>query len=271
MTVVRAPGKLMIAGEYAVLDGAPAIVLAVDRGVQCTIHDSETLEIETPNGDDRFVRPALVGRLGHFLFSAWNPTHLPEKPGFGGSAAACVAACCAAGRPATDALAIHRAVQGGGSGADVLASIAGGMSLIANEKATALPPVQPVVIWSGKAAKTQPRVDHYLATPHRQSFIEASQQIVEHFTDDPVRMLGENADLLMHMAVETGLPYMTPRLAAIRTLARSFGGTAKPSGAGGGDCSVALFPDPDAEDAFRVEAQKRGLVIIDVNVAGPAG
>ena len=116
MATVVAPGKLMIAGEYAVLDGAPAIVLAVDRGVKCEISVSDTLDILTPDGDTRFVQTALDGHIGRYHFSAWNPTNLPEKPGFGGSAAACVASCLAAGRPSSDAVSIHKAVQGGGSG-----------------------------------------------------------------------------------------------------------------------------------------------------------
>ncbi len=31
MTIATAPGKLIVTGEYAVLDGAPALVLAMDR------------------------------------------------------------------------------------------------------------------------------------------------------------------------------------------------------------------------------------------------
>ena len=271
MSLKRAPGKLMVAGEYAVLDGAPAVVLAVDRGVQCSITPADELQIDTPDGDDRFVRPALEGCSGHFSFSAWNPTDLPEKPGFGGSAAACVAACVAAGRPAADAIAIHHQVQGGGSGADVLASIHGGMIRVHDGDARPLTPIRPVVIWSGKSAKTQPRVDHYLSIADRSAFVHASTQIVDHFSDDPVRMLGENADLLMHLAVETGLPYMTPSLAVIRSLAKACGGAAKPSGAGGGDCAIALFPDPEAESAFKIRARDRDLIVIDVNVAGPVG
>ena len=35
--VARAPGKLVALGEYAVLEGAPAIVLAVDRYCEATL------------------------------------------------------------------------------------------------------------------------------------------------------------------------------------------------------------------------------------------
>ena len=66
---ILAPGKLMIAGEYAVLDGAPALVLAVDRGVKCSVTPADTLSISTPDGDDRFVRPALAQATGQFKFS----------------------------------------------------------------------------------------------------------------------------------------------------------------------------------------------------------
>jgi phosphomevalonate kinase len=271
MTTITAPGKLMIAGEYAVIDGAPAIVLAVNRGVRCDIAVHDTLLIETPDGDDRFVRSQLEGHIGHYRFSAWNPTGLPEKPGFGGSAAACVAACLAAGLPGQDAVQIHHTVQGGGSGADVLASAIGGMIRFHRGSATALTPIHPVVIWSGKSAKTQPRVDHYLSVANRDAFVRQSTEIVNAFVDDPLAMLAENAQLLMHMSVETGLPYMTPALASIRTLAKQFGGVAKPSGAGGGDCAIALFPDPDAEAAFIAELDRRGRIHIPIAVAGPAG
>ena len=260
----------MLAGEYAVLDGAPAIVLAVDRGVRCDIAVSDTLDITTPDGDDRFVRPLLEGHIGQYTFSAWNPTDLPEKPGFGGSAAACVAATLAAGRPARDAIEVHRAIQGGGSGADVLASVHGGMIRFQNGEATALAPVCPVVIWSGKSAQTQPRVTHYLAASNRDAFVQASTEIVDAFSHDPLGMLRENANLLMHMSVETGLPYMTPSLAAIRKMAKDYGGAAKPSGAGGGDCAVALFPDDDARTGFVSAMTERGRAVIPVSVAGPA-
>lgn len=40
-TSVSSPGKLVIAGEYAVLYGAPALSLAIDRRAQCTLKISE--------------------------------------------------------------------------------------------------------------------------------------------------------------------------------------------------------------------------------------
>src|SRR6185295_6471595 len=48
--VARAPGKLFLLGEYAVLDGAPAIVAAVDRfiEVRLTPRTVRTVRITAP-------------------------------------------------------------------------------------------------------------------------------------------------------------------------------------------------------------------------------
>ncbi|HVJ29572.1 MAG TPA: phosphomevalonate kinase, partial [Gammaproteobacteria bacterium] len=40
MFVARAPGKLVALGEYAVLDGAPAVVLALDRYAEVTLDET---------------------------------------------------------------------------------------------------------------------------------------------------------------------------------------------------------------------------------------
>ena len=47
-------------GEYAVVDGASALVLAIDRGAVRDPFDLGPLVIQT-DGDDRFVRPAPKG------------------------------------------------------------------------------------------------------------------------------------------------------------------------------------------------------------------
>ncbi len=265
---VLAPGKLVLVGEYAVVDGGPALVLAIDRGVSCDARPGgSSLVIETPDGDDRFVRPALQGNRGTFRFGLWNPVGLPGKPGFGGSAGACVAACVAAGRPATDAYALHHAVQGSGSGVDVAAAVHGGMIRFQAGGAAPAAPVRPVVVWSGASAKTGPRVERYRAWAERAAFVAESAELVDAFPDDPVSVLDEAGALLAAMAAAADLDYLTPALAHIRDLARAHGGAAKPSGAGGGDCAVALFDDPDDEAAFVSACAESGLPVIPVAVA----
>lgn len=269
---VFAPGKLVLVGEYAVLDGAPAIVLAVDRGVRCVWRASSALEIHTPTGDDRFVRPALDGHPGVYTFTDAVPAPTASKPGFGGSAAACVAACAAAGRPLTDAFAIHRAVQGGGSGVDVAASIAGGMIRYeAGLTSDAGPPVTPLVVWSGASAATGPRVAAYRAWPGRAAFVAESAAISAAFPAAPLTALRAAGDLLVAMAAAAGLDYLTPAHAEIRRLAADFGGAAKPSGAGGGDIAVALLPDAASTEAFAAAVTAAGFLVLPVRPAPGAG
>jgi phosphomevalonate kinase len=159
-----APGKFVLSGEYAVLDGAPAICVAVDRRAVVTI--------ETHAGEHHSVRaPGFTTATGRFDTDGGRLTWLSEDRDFGlfdavwnasqptfdagpmaisldtgafrdaasgskiglGSSAALAAALAVAfepmgGRCAQEAAhAGHREFQGGsGSGVDVACSIAGG-------------------------------------------------------------------------------------------------------------------------------------------------
>ncbi|MEC7988044.1 MAG: hypothetical protein VX278_22945 [Myxococcota bacterium] len=266
---VNAPGKLVIAGEYAVLDGAPALVLAIDRGVSC--HVMSGAGIETPTGDTRFVAPAIGERAEtkRFVFRDWNPVLGlgDQKPGFGGSAAACVAACIASGRDGKDAFEIHRRVQGSGSGIDVAASLYGGMIRFQSGSISMETPCYPVVIWSGRSAKTGPRVQHYLHWHTRSSFVERSTALVNSFSQDPVSVIQELYSLLRHMAKQADIQYETATLNRIADIASSHGGAAKPSGAGGGDCAIAFFPTTAQKEDFVLESEHEGFSIIPVQPA----
>ena len=277
---LRAPGKLVLMGEYAVLDGAPAIVLAVNRGVEVQVRAGDAaLQIETPDGDDRFVRAALAGQRGRFTFSAWNPVEgIAGKPGFGGSAAACVVACLAAGRPLDDAYALHRAAQGSGSGVDVAASARGGMLRFtlaapggAPPQLQALPPLRPVVVWSGQSARTGPRLVNYQTWRGRADFADESASLVDAFVEQPIPAMRAARRALEAMAKDAGLDYRHPALDRAIALAEGLGGAAKASGAGGGDCAVALLPDAGAEAAYLTALQKNDLQTISIEVAGPPG
>jgi phosphomevalonate kinase len=160
-----APGKIVLSGEYAVLDGAPAICVAVDRRAVVTI--------DTHDGDHHVVRaPGFTTATGRFeagegeltwlsggrdfgLFEAVWAASRPaagagpvaislqtgafrdpssgSKLGLGSSAALAAALAVAleamGGACAHDAAhAAHRRFQGdSGSGVDVACSLAGGV------------------------------------------------------------------------------------------------------------------------------------------------
>ena len=167
----RAPGKLVLSGAYAVLDGAPAIVTAVDRWV--TADASRSAERVTPE-----VAAALgadPAALGAPWFDASDLREGGEKLGLGSSAAILTASLAARelsarGRLADGelaelvfarALAAHARAQGGGSGVDVAAAAHGGTLVyrltLAAPGITRVTLPRELVIetwWSGRPATT---------------------------------------------------------------------------------------------------------------------
>ncbi|HEU4618397.1 MAG TPA: hypothetical protein VFV10_10170 [Gammaproteobacteria bacterium] len=153
--VARAPGKLAVLGEYAVLYGAPALVLAVDRECRAEIAPAEDgrrrlatrspafREIDWPaTGSTAVPLVDLVLETWPGSAPAWRAEldsarfYLgPAKLGLGSSAAALVAFAAAwtaslgLPRPTLRRLVeLHRRFQGGaGSGFDVAASVTGGL------------------------------------------------------------------------------------------------------------------------------------------------
>lgn len=150
----RAPGKAVVLGEYAVLYGAPALVLAVDRYATATIeagrsegnvvetYAPESRRIDAPAGRETGVPlvDLVIGVEGGGR-SPWRATLDSRdffvggrKLGLGSSAAAMTAfagawaAWTRAERPTLEAaIALHRRFQGGaGSGLDVAAALTGG-------------------------------------------------------------------------------------------------------------------------------------------------
>lgn len=166
LVTASAPGKLVLSGEYAVLDGAPAICMAVDRRARVTISPSTAEHhtvaapgfcstvgsFKTHNGDVEWLAGGGDFRLVDDVWRTANPvvpTSLAmvldtsefldaksnAKIGIGSSAALAVAlaaAICELVQADADAtrvaFAAHRQFQDGlGSGADVACSTAGGL------------------------------------------------------------------------------------------------------------------------------------------------
>ena len=146
MTTVtaNAPGKVVLCGEYAVLDGAPAVSMAVDRRAIAQVStidaDEHVLDVAgtaTPGDFALFdavlnqVRPGserkFSARLDTTAFAVRG-----RKLGIGSSAAIAVALAAALdpGGQSTleNAFAAHARLQGGlGSGIDVATSVSGGL------------------------------------------------------------------------------------------------------------------------------------------------
>ncbi len=202
MFVARAPGKVVALGEYAVLDGAPAVVLALDRYVEAAIepspdgrcrlttHSAAVVERQfAPAGTSEAPLVDLVAATAPRL--AWTATidsraffEGRAKLGLGSSAAVLCAwagAFAAFARSRGEAVAeptvealigLHRQFQGGkGSGLDVAASYTGG-AITFRIPSPDLPQIGSVRlpnsvgfagIFAGRSASTPDLVAHYRA------------------------------------------------------------------------------------------------------------
>ena len=82
-------------------------------------------------------------------------------------------------------------------------------------------------------------------------FVRQSTEMVNRFDLDPIDNLRQLYRILCEMASAAQLNYTTPAIESIVALVEQYGGGAKPSGAGGGDCVIALFPTEAAQNKFQ--------------------
>jgi len=200
-----APGKLVLWGEYAVLAGVPAAVMAVNRFAKCTIkprHQGTLLSaagFEMPTVEikhlraGRFSKEDVPEEAGLFLAAAsalrsGSPTDVSihidtsdfqrsgQKLGIGSSAAALVA-CYGAlaaytNEPVnlTSAIEAHQRFQGSGSGLDVAAAMLGGTIRFQKGEAEAMELPQALqlhFIFTGESASTGKKLGSFSAWRER--------------------------------------------------------------------------------------------------------
>lgn len=208
--VASAPGKAMLAGEYAVLSGGPALVAAVERRQWARLEPSSRWGVRTASGASwdqgqpvppelTFAAAAVEAASRRWsvepkVLHLWDELSEPEgKLGLGRSAAVTVACTFAASHgsgAAPDDLwfladEVHRAVQGRGSGADVAACVRGGVLRYTRSPLEAKglevhPDLRLLLVWSGTGADTGSRVDRFYALrqarPEEVASFEASSQ-----------------------------------------------------------------------------------------------
>lgn len=334
--IASAPGKLILTGEYAVLDGAPSIVVAVDRRAVAKIDASPrgsspfllavADEIAARRGaSDPATQAAMQISVDSAAFydttrrgaaaavmrgsitaqlAAASPTAPPPdarlvestKLGLGSSAAVTVAATALA-LSSNDkqeilevALAAHARAQGPrgsrGSGADIAASVYGGTIVFsrppgAEQTACQIAPqrwpsqVQLVPFFTGVAADTAPLVarvqqaretDRPAVEAALAAITDASRAAVAALTAPAelatVALIGALA-LAAHatdqLAAATQLPLVPDCVRAARAAFSRLGGTAKTTGAGGGDVAIVVVPaDVDATTIARLIIEAGG-------------
>jgi phosphomevalonate kinase len=298
---VIAPGKLVLTGAYAVLEGAPAIVAAVDRYA--------VVDTQSPGKVD--VR-ALHDEAG-------------QKLGLGSSASSIVASFGARAlargddprhaavrseifRAARDA---HQRQQGGGSGVDIAASVHGGVlrytvlrgasssssrasapgdarlatatpqgSGAARRVETAIhavdmpPGLVLAAFWSGTSARTSEllaRVDALRARGGAVAVFTALRDVAEEAADaigDASRFVARAAAFgraLAALGDAADAPIVPPAFAELAALAERQGAAFFPSGAGGGDVAVWLGVDPPSP-AFTARATALALTPVSIAI-----
>jgi phosphomevalonate kinase len=293
--IATAPGKLILTGEYAVLDGAPSIVIAVDRRAvarqTATPHGSSSFllavadEIAARRGaEDPATRAALEITVDSQAFY-----DKLTKLGLGSSAAVTVAATALAlgtvdrEQVLAVALAAHARAQGPrgarGSGADIAASVYGGTivytraeavdALGSTRQADAQPPcrierrrwpasVTLLPFFTGAAADTVSLVARVQAArDSNRAAVEAALAAIADASRAACAALVAPADIasvaligalalaanaMDRLALATAIDLVPACVSAARAAMASLGGTAKTTGAGGGDVGIAVIP-----------------------------
>lgn len=294
-----APGKLVLAGEYVVLEGARAVVTAVD--VRATLAVAETSGTLPPEVvATRALAEAAYGASPHgFALDVRALRDERKKLGLGSSAAAAAATVSLvahlAGRETSArerfdlALRGHMSVAPRGSGIDVAASVHGGTQLFRIEGETrhvapvAIPEgAHTAVVYTGEEARTSELVraiDALSASARKEALAplrEAAERCVEaflsHNVPDLLLAVRAHHDAMAHLGEAARVPIVEKNLAAIAARAARHGGAAKPSGAGGGDVAIAFFSDSEARARFCEASNEAGHRIVEVALgAGGAG
>jgi phosphomevalonate kinase len=301
--VVTAPGKVLWAGEYAVLEGAPAVVTAVDRRVIARVKESH----QPPSPFLRAVADELRREHGETLARRLSRIDVDssrlqqdgKKLGLGSSAAVTVAATAAALAPIRPTRAmVHRLAHRAhalaqehkgarGSGADVAASVHGG-ALVVQRTLDDLSPlnVRPLpvpaalhfaLVWTGVPADTATLVAQVAKTPAPgplQALGEVAVALAAAFEAGDaaaiVTLVADGAAALAALGAATAAPLVPPIWQTVHDVARAHRGAAKPTGAGGGDLLLAVFPDAGAVTGFRLEIAARGMMPVTCAVS-PSG
>lgn len=297
----KAPGSLMLLGEYAVLDGHPAIVAAINQFIEVTI---------TPRSDSQIYIQSALGQY-HTSLTALHvqapfeyvltalAQDLPSGCdivisgncesgiGLGSSAAVTVATLQAINTwlkktiTAADlwhqALSVIHRVQGNGSGADIAASIYGGVIYFKNnpfqvEKITTDLPI--CCVYSGNKLKTAHAIEQLQIRRQQQpDFFAAIEKNIAQLTIDAVPFIknknwpalgmifNQAQQAMISLGVSNDL--LNTLIDKLGEQSSIFG--AKISGSGLGDCVIGL--GTFSNNIFPIDAWQQQMGVRQIPVA----
>lgn len=284
-----ASGKLLLFGDHAVVYGYPSIVTAIDQRMMVTVSESASNGVvyDVGESDTRFldasltVAQSLWGNISHVTVQ--TKSQFSEKLGLGSSAAVTVAFLFALSKYLNKPLkptdlfkAAYKAVlavQGVGSGFDVAAAVYGGTIRYVRGSKEVTPldaRTLPLVVgYTGvkadtativKSVKKKYEENKEKVTRIFEAIGGLVDQAVPRFVDKDWERVGKCMDFNQEYLRDLGVS--SEKLEALILAAKNAGAFgAKLSGAGGGDCMIALV-SPDkrkrVEDAI---TQAGGQVI----------
>lgn len=337
MIETRAPGKLFIVGEYAVVEpGEPAVLVAVDRYLHVRLAEREgaaapassehvraairaidelreargipargfEIEIESELDDEQgrkfglgssaAVTVALVDALDRFYALSLDAVErfklallatieISPRASGGDIAASTFGGWIRYSSPDRAALAAHRAQHG------IVATMGSpawdGFSMRPLPAPTAS---RLLVGWTGSPASTKHLVDSVARAnrsvarteEQRAEFLAESRACVDALVAaleaggadasapdaDPARTLRTARALLQRLAIGRGITIETDALRELCDIAERHGATAKPSGAGGGDCGIVLAGRDSDVGAILREWEEHGIRRLDLEV-----
>lgn len=275
--IVSAPGKLLLFGDHAAVYGYPCIVTAIDK--RLVVKPGE------PSGDTRFIDAAVKawGSPGQQFTAA---SAFSGKYGFGSSSAVTVATLKALRPDATNEELFQAAyniilnVQGRGSGVDVAAAVYGGTLYYAKEKtieSLSIPDIPLVVGYTGVKSDTPSIIQDVAQKREREPekvnrIFEAIAKLVDEAKNKMIEGDWERVGRLMDFNQEylRDLGVSSEKLEALINAAKQAGAWgAKLSGAGGGDCMIALA-DPARKEAIEKAIEQVGGEVIHI-IPGESG